>query len=684
MTDKPKAFIYGRVSSEKQLAGTSIEIQSDINEAKKIAEKYGCTLSTKKYIDDGVSAFDGNNIRNGALRDLISDVKNGVIKRNDLIIMRALDRFSRTTVYKSNAEFANLLSMGIRVYTTMDDTLYGGTSNNKVMDSIISIVSLNTAWEESSKKSALNNDYILKRVQQYNDGVRGENNAPYHHGKSIPFHCELQGTYKNKVVVKHHKNFEISKVIISLALKGWGFHKIIKHLRELYEISRTKQWLKDYLKSPSLYGNCILNIQNRSRPVYEPYKESFEKSEYILEGYYPAVCSKNEWLALQQVRKKSSKIRTTGQKYYTLLSGRQRLYCSCGKPLTSLYGKGTSTPIYYACIDQVNCKNIEQIFVLNNVLASSITSYLKHRVESSSNNELDLKISTLLEKEVELNKELSIKFKQSDDYPDAYMERNAPLIVRLNNRLNQVKANIDELKGQKSFTKLPTQNLEFIIKELEVKKEELLYGSSEENFRNGELIYKIINKITLGKDGLIVIEFENASKEYYYFPLQNKNKGRRVGYSLNIFKTKEELENYSQVFPELAITNFTKDDLANKRYECDIKDVNPSLLRLFSHPRTKLAKDILIDKVSNHVQKSAYFIMEKNFAVKNSFSERQFYMYRAYIEEYFKSKHMLHFIKYKTKLNQEKSLKVILLNEKLLPKIDNYLKHNLNNYFEIV
>lgn len=678
---KPTAFIYGRVSSDKQTIGTSIEIQTDLKKAKQIASEHGCELSELITVDEGVSGFSGSNLKTGKLKDLLE-----IVKRNDLIILRALDRFSRGSLYKVNSIFTDLLHKGVRFYTTMDNKLYGGESSNKVVDAIVSVIGFNSAFEESSKKSALNNDYILKRITQFNDGIRGLNNAPLHHGKSIPFHCQLVGEDKSKVVVKHPKNFDVAKEIIALALNGSGLHKIIRVVNEKHNISRTKQWLKDYLKSHTLYGNCILKVQDRTQKViYDGFGETYPKKEYILNGYYPAVCTKNEWLGLQEARKRSFKLRSEGQKYYSLLSGRQRLYCSCGKPLTVIYGKNASQPIYYGCIDQISCRNLEQIYVLNHVIADAVTGdiYKKDTDKNSKNSEIE---SNKLNGEItELQESINNMLKLVEDHPLAYGDKFAPKIIESKKAIEKKLKLLDEVNGQQFINSRTTEEREMITHEIRKIKDQLLNGTSEQNLKNGNKIYKIIKRITLDKNGLISIEFESGEFKVCYFPIQNKSKGRRMGSFLHIFNnTEDSLYSSMKQDPEFSLVTFTREELENKNHVIHIDKINPSLLKLFSHERTIMACDKAVSHINNYVKSYGYFILKSSFAIDSGLTEKQWQKHKSYCTAFFEKRGMIYKVEFITKNNGRNSISIISDKVYTVEDIHGILWKNIKNYKQLI
>lgn len=674
-TTAPKAYLYARVSSDKQLLGTSQSIQIDEDTAKSISKRYGCEWSGKVYQDDGKSAYTGENLKHGELKHLIDDIECGIIKRNDLVIMRSLDRFSRADINKAVSIFTGLLNKGVRFYTTIDSRMYDDTQ--KDINPILATLAFRTANEESLKKSALMNSYILKRIGQFKEGKRGEYGAPYHLGGSVPFHCQLAGTDKNRVVVPHPANFEVAKEIIQLALKGWGLYRLRNHLNEKYNILRTKQALTDYLKSPSLYGRLTINVQDRSSALYDDeYKDSFIKNQHVLENYYPAVCTEEEFHALQYIRKSASKPKSNG-KFQTLLSGRQKLFCGCGQPLSSNHMKNQGA-VYYVCIDD-KCGNLEQIRVLNAVIADCITSDIVIKSRHEANEVEELKINSLMG-EIEVSKEKLREFiRLVSEQPKTFGDMLGDSIIKEKNIIDRLSIELNEIKGKSHSNEMQHAEYDSLVGEIRSIKNELIDGNSAQNLKNGDLVFKIVKRIIMRKDGLITITIIDDSIKYFYFPIQNKSTGRRLGTYLNIFNdVNDPLYQSMKSDPNFSKITYTVQDIANNKHVCKLEDIHPDLLRPYSHPRTMYACDKLVLQIVEFIDNNGFFILKKSFAIENGLTEKQWQKHKSYIERHFDQKRMIRKIDYVTVTNWKTSIKVILSGDDL--DFELIMRSNIDNF----
>lgn len=629
---KNTAHIYGRVSKNSQAGGSSLEIQLDKKEAELIAEKYDCLLSNRIYEDSGKSAFSGENLAKGDLSLLIDDIHTNKIKSNDLIILRSLDRFSRANVSKAVSVFSNLLNKGIRFYTTMDSRLYSqkDITVNLVMASLI----FQTANEESFKKSSLMNSFILKRISQFKNGERGVDNLPYSLGISSPFHIMVIGQERNKVITKHHTNYEIALEIIKKVLNETPLNQIIIWLVDEHNIKMTKVWISNYLKSPSLYGLLEVNVQDRKQNSLSEYKTEYITVKHTLESYYPAVCSKEEFNVIQLLLEKNKKYRT-GVKNQQLLSGRGMLFCGCGQSLATNYVKKYGS-VYYSCIDE-NCNNREQIYILNNIISSVLSYKLLEKSNQIDNvaitekiNKYQSHINELLVKHLEFKRLIELD-------PVTYGEMLKTSITDNQSKIDQFQSKIDYINSTNYIDQIDNTNEDIyksIIEELSSIREELLHGSIEQNIKNGGLIAKIIERITVYKDGLITIKIFNGKEIFYYIPDQIKTNGQRYGAELFVFDREDDQiylsMNNSVDFNKVT---FSKSEIINKSYiSLSLEEIKPHC-KLLSKESTRLVQDQIFIKIKEQIKKDCFFIMDTKYATKvlDGVNTKQIYTHKKYI-----------------------------------------------------
>lgn len=341
-----KLYSYIRWSSAQQTAGTSLERQTTA--AREYASSHN--LEFVEILDAGVSAFKGKNATEGALADFITAVKAGVIPADATLFVENLDRLSRQDVLTANRLFIELLMLGLTIVTGQDNRIYTQESvADNPTDLMISILYFARANEESKTKSERVRDASLKALARFQAGLP----TTIKGGGADPFWIQRGG--RETSPTQHPTHWLAIKKIVELSLQGIGCNRIRQVLNAdptLYPPPRQKDtpqrralidaglaptgWnihrIEDARRQPSLYGLKTIKLSGHT---------------YNLEGYYPAVCSEEEFHLIQNIsannRKKSGDIRNA----ITLLSGLNLCKCgSCGGWVTTFRKNGKLT---YRC-----------------------------------------------------------------------------------------------------------------------------------------------------------------------------------------------------------------------------------------------------------------------------------------------------------------------------------------------
>lgn len=122
----PIAYSYKRFSSDQQDGNDSIRRQTAI--AHRFIEdhpEYGLVLDTTLSLTDaGVSAFNGKNLKQGALGVFMDAVRDGLIQPGSWLLLESLDRFTRQAVNIAANELLSLINRGIVVVTLHNGTIY--------------------------------------------------------------------------------------------------------------------------------------------------------------------------------------------------------------------------------------------------------------------------------------------------------------------------------------------------------------------------------------------------------------------------------------------------------------------------------------------------------------------------------------------------------------------------------
>lgn len=125
----PVAIPYVRFSTSEQRHGDSERRQRERLDSW-LAEHPDYTVPAT-YEDRGRSGFSGKNIDDGSLGRLLSAVRCGLVAPGTIILVEALDRFSRLPATKTIAYVQEITEAGVQLLTIEDNTLYNADTINE-------------------------------------------------------------------------------------------------------------------------------------------------------------------------------------------------------------------------------------------------------------------------------------------------------------------------------------------------------------------------------------------------------------------------------------------------------------------------------------------------------------------------------------------------------------------------
>jgi DNA invertase Pin-like site-specific DNA recombinase len=112
------AYSYVRFSTPQQLLGNSRRRQIEASE--RYATENGLVLD-QTLSDEGLSAFTGKNVRDGALGRFIEAIEKGKVRPGSYLLVESLDRLSRAQVISALRVFLNIIEAGIIIVTLADE-----------------------------------------------------------------------------------------------------------------------------------------------------------------------------------------------------------------------------------------------------------------------------------------------------------------------------------------------------------------------------------------------------------------------------------------------------------------------------------------------------------------------------------------------------------------------------------
>lgn len=285
----PTAYSYIRFSRAEQLKGDSLRRQTELSE--QYAQEHNLTLDQSfRLYDLGISAFDGSNLRKGALGGFLKAVESGRIQRGSFLLVESLDRLSREQVLSALEVFTSIMRNGITIVTLADGMKYNEDSiATNYSNLVMSIMIMARAHEESLTKS--------KRIKSAWQNKRN-NIAEKKLTAQCPRWLALSTDKTNFTFIP--ERVAIIKEIINWSLNGIGQALIAKRLNERKEkhfSDHGNGWHTSYiskiLNSPALYGEFQphLWIDGKNQPHGEP-----------IPNYFPPLMTKEEFLVMKNTR----------------------------------------------------------------------------------------------------------------------------------------------------------------------------------------------------------------------------------------------------------------------------------------------------------------------------------------------------------------------------------------------
>lgn len=264
-----KAISYARWSSGRQSKGSSSARQSKM--AEDFAERYGLTLEST-IVDDGVSAYTGDNLNEGLGR-FLDGIKSGDISTDIVLLVENMDRFSRRNPVDAMPDFIAVLRTGLTIVTLRDQAIHTyDRYSTDTMALMQSLLLMQVAHEESSRKSHLIKSSWDNRLSRIAQGQKLTISK-------LPFWIDRETNGLNERAKDASRLFEI-------AMEGNGTSNITRMLNAEGVVAPAgkgtwgKSVVQHILKSRAAYGSLVIRGDEHR-------------------DYFPAIISEDNWLALQ-------------------------------------------------------------------------------------------------------------------------------------------------------------------------------------------------------------------------------------------------------------------------------------------------------------------------------------------------------------------------------------------------
>ncbi|MBN9471081.1 MAG: recombinase family protein [Bosea sp.] len=291
------SHLYRRVSSASQLAGDGLDRQYK-GTLRYLKEK-GLVV-VREYEDRGVSAFRGRNRRSGQLATILENIRRGVIKSGEHLIIESLDRLSRQPIFDALQTMKDILSAGVTIHSVFDGLPYTlETVNREQWRANQLLNSMMRGHEESRIKS--------ERVAEAYEN--GRQTGKIVAGR-IPTWLRIEKDKDGKKVFK--VNDDVAKIvndIFEMARDGLSSYKIAQELkrRGIAPFGEQRKPIGSKSKGSHHWNaTSILNILTRKtvlgeyRPTITSYDENGKRimtPAGVLPNYYKEIVTPELWQA---------------------------------------------------------------------------------------------------------------------------------------------------------------------------------------------------------------------------------------------------------------------------------------------------------------------------------------------------------------------------------------------------
>ena len=317
---KKRVCAYIRVSSDKEAQLDSLENQ-EAYFIRKYAQETGCEF-VGIYSDVGIS---GTSEKRPAFQEMLNACMCGEI---DLIHTKSISRFARNTVTVLEVS-RQLKSLGIGIYFEEQDI------NTMSAEGELMLTVLASFAQEESYNISENQKWAIQKKFARGDVMINTN-------RFLGYDKDKDGN-----LIINEKEAEIVRMIFRMYLGGDGTFRIAKKLNELGIPTVTgKQWhettIRGMLKNEKYKGDCLLQKYYVPKVGGATVANDGKVQSYYITGNHEAIIPKEEWDAVQRLRKERAEERNIDtmntQKFKNRYPLSGKLICPyCGKHLRRLY-----------------------------------------------------------------------------------------------------------------------------------------------------------------------------------------------------------------------------------------------------------------------------------------------------------------------------------------------------------
>ena len=295
-------------------------------ECRRHAAAMGWTVADM-IVDDGVSAFRGQNASEGGLSRFVDDVVAGRYQRGIVLLVEKLDRLSRQDVRIVFEWLLRITNLGVVVCTVEDARRYDATNFDMVTFIEVAVKAGLSNMESAKKSDRVGAAWAAKRerLEQGDMSVMT---------RRAPGWLAVEGTPPAFVIIEDR--VAIVRRIFEWTAAGLGKQLIARTLNQegVPTFGRAEGWHSSYiqkiLSTPAVLGEF--------QPGTKPKGASRTPSGEPIGGYFPAIIDADlHARALASMSLRSRTVMGRGRRLVNLFGGLAK--CECGSRMT-FRGKG--------------------------------------------------------------------------------------------------------------------------------------------------------------------------------------------------------------------------------------------------------------------------------------------------------------------------------------------------------
>lgn len=301
-----RAYSYIRFSSAAQAAGSSLDRQMELTTL--YCQRKGYELDdTLSLRDLGVSAFRGDNVREGALAGFLEACRHGRVSRGSVLVVESLDRLSRDQVRPALQLLFSILDAGVSIVTLQPEREYTPEQCD-ALSLIEPLIIFSRGHEESTLKSSRIKDSW---------GRRRARKTPM--TGRCPEWLRMRPDRRSFEEIPGRA--DAIRSIFRLCREGLGVRRIVQELNKLHApFGRSKAWTMAYVMK-ILTWRAVLG----EHQPHEMEGRRRKPSGDVIPDYYPAVITPEQFYQAQQAMgARKGRVGRTPQNNRNLFTGMVR------------------------------------------------------------------------------------------------------------------------------------------------------------------------------------------------------------------------------------------------------------------------------------------------------------------------------------------------------------------------